>query len=180
MKKSQPAHWRGFTLIEILVSVGIIAIVGSVIAQSFFSMVRTNIKTNLLTTVKQNGDFSLSVMSRMIRNASSVTTTCSSGGTTTSSLSLLNTDGNSTTFDCQMDGTIARIASTSATRTEYLTNQNVTLGSSCTNALTFICTDIAEEKKEIQILFTLSQLGTPEAQFEKASTQFQTTVVTRQ
>ena len=171
---------RGFTLIEILVSVGIIAIVGSVIAQSFFSMVRTNVKTNLLTTVKQNGDFSLNVVSRMIRNATSVTTICSSGGTTTSSLSLLNNDGNSTTFNCQMDGTIARIASISATRTEYLTNKNVTLGNSCTDTLTFICTVYGDEKKEIQVLFTLSQLGAPEGQFEKASTAFQTTIVTRQ
>lgn len=171
---------KGFTLIEVLVSVGIIAIVGAVIAQSFFTMVRTNVKTELLNTMKQNGDFSLNVMSRMIRNANAVTTTCASTGTTTSSLSLLNTDGKSTQFRCQMDGSVARVASVSGTKTEYLTGRNVTLGIDCTNALTFVCTSSASQRTQVQILFRLSQLGTPIDQFEKGSTQFQTTVVTRQ
>lgn len=180
MKKCQPAGRQGFTLMEILVSVGIIAIVGTVIAQSFFSMVRTNIKSELLNNIKQNGDFAVDVMSRMMRSAASVTTTCTSTGTTTQSLAIQNADGFTTTFNCVLDGNVARIASTSGSKTEYLTNRNVSLGADCTNTLTFVCTALPNQKTQVQVLFTLGQVGTPADQFEKASTSFQTTVVTRQ
>lgn len=171
---------KGFTLMEILVSVGIIAIVGVVVAQSFFSVVRTNVKSERINAVKQDGDVALDVMNRMIRNAVSVTSTCSAGGSTLSSLSIVNPDGLSTQFRCELDGTIARIASVGGTKTEYLTGSNVTLGSDCTGTLTFVCTSTTSQKSSIEILFTLSQAGTAPDQFEKASTAFQATVLTRQ
>lgn len=180
MKKRQPAGRQGFTLMEVLVSVGIIAIVGTVIAQSFFTMVRTNVKSELINNVKQNGDFSLDVMSRMVRNASSVTTTCSAAGTTTPSLTILNPNSYTTTFTCQLDGAVARIASVSAMRTEYLTSRNVSLGVDCTGTLTFVCTSLSNQKTQVQILFNLSQVGMPTDQFEKGNVTFQSTVTTRQ
>lgn len=171
---------NGFTLMEILVSVGIIAIVGTVIAQSFFSMVRTNIKSELLNNIKQNGDFAVDVMSRMLHNAASVTTTCATTGTTTQSLAIQNSDGFTTTFSCVLDTNVARIASTSGSKTEYLTNRNVSLGVDCTNKLTFVCTSLPNQKTQVQVLFTLGQVGIPADQFEKASTAFQSTVISRQ
>lgn len=171
---------RGFTLMELLVSVGIIAIVGVVVAQSFFSVVRTNVKSERINAVKTDGDIALDVMSRMIRNAASVTSTCSSAGSTLSSLSIVNPDGLSTQFRCELDGAISRIASVGGTKTEYLTGSNVTLGPDCTGRLTFVCTSTSSQKNNIQILFTLAQPGTAVDQFEKASTSFQATVLTRQ
>lgn len=171
---------RGFTLIEVLVSVGIIAMIGIVLAQGFFAMVRTNTKTELIKDVKQNGDFALDVMSRMIRNAASVTTSCATGGTTTPTLTILNADSFTTTFGCNVDGTTPRIASTSAGKTDYLTSRNVSLGTNCTNALTFVCYQLPGEKTGVKITFTLGAVGNPQSQFEKASSSFQMSVVTRQ
>ncbi|MBI3385733.1 prepilin-type N-terminal cleavage/methylation domain-containing protein [Candidatus Gottesmanbacteria bacterium] len=171
----------GFTLIEVLVSVGIIALVMTVLAQGFFSLFRTNIKTELLKDVKQNGDFALDVMGRMIRNSKSVATTCSLGGTTTASFSVVNQDGFTTTFGCLQDATIPRIASTSGTRTDYLTSRNVSLGiNGCTNAVTFVCTRLISGQTSVKITFTLGQVGTPPDQFAKANSSFQTSVMTRQ
>lgn len=171
---------RGLTLIEILVSVGIIALVGIVISQGFFSIVRTNVKNELIKDVKENGDVALDVMTRMIRNSSSVTTTCSQSGTTTSSITILNPNGLSSTFTCALDSGIARIASVSASKTEYLTSRNVALGTNCTNALTFVCTSLANQKTSIKINFQLRQVGNSPDQFERVSDVFQSTVITRQ
>lgn len=165
---------------EILVSVGIIAIVGTVVAQSFFTILRTNVKSERMNSVKQDGDVSLDVMTRMIRNALEVTSTCSIAGSTLDSLSITNPDGYSTLFRCELDGAITRIASVGGMKTEYLTSSNVSLGADCANKLTFVCTSLAVQKIEVQVLFTLAQAGTPQDQFEKASSSFQATVLTRQ
>lgn len=171
----------GFTLIEVLVSVGIIALVMSVLAQGFFSMFRTNIKTELLKDVKQNGDFALGVMTRMVRNSTSIATTCAPGGTTTPTLGVVSPDGFTTTFECVLDGTVPRVASVSGSNTDYLTSKNVSLGTNgCTNALTFICTSLSGGETSVQMLFTLGQVGTPPDKFQQASSAFQTTVITRQ
>lgn len=171
---------KGFTLIEILISVGIIAIVGAVISQSFFSIVRSNVKNELVQSVKQNGDVALDIMTRMIRNAHSVTSTCDTTGTTSSSITILNPNGNTSRFECFLDGTVARIASVSATKTEFLTNRNVSLGQDCVSALTFVCTMQANQKAQVQITFSLGQVGTPVNQYEQTSATFQATTAIRQ
>ena len=170
----------GFTLIEVLVSVGIIALVGIVLSQGFFSMVRTNVMTELIKDVKQNGDVALDVMTRMVRNASAVTTVCSDSGTTTGSITIQNPNSYTTTFQCVLDSGVARIASVSAVKTEYLTSRNVALGVDCTNALTFVCTSLPVQKIGIKISFRLGQTGNSPDQFERVSDVFQATVTTRQ
>ncbi len=63
---------RGFTLIEILVVVSIIATIGGVIAGIFIVSLRTATKSNNITLIRQNGNYALSQVSRMIRYAQSV------------------------------------------------------------------------------------------------------------
>lgn len=170
---------RGFTLIELLVTIAIIAGLSTVLAQAFFTTTRSNTKVEKLTDVKQNGEYALSIMERMIRNARVLTASCTSGGTqATPSAAIVSPDGITTTFQCLLDGSVTRIASVSSMGTEYLTSNAVTLGgTSCdTDSLTFYCTSIAEVFKSLKITFQLSQKGTPVDQFEKASTTFQTTI----
>lgn len=164
---------NGFTLIETLISIGIIASVGILIAQVFFTTTRVNTKTELLKDVKQNGEYAMDVVSRMIRNSSAVD--CSS---TPASLGITNSDGSSTTLGCAFDSdnSVNRLASTSAT-VQYLTSSNVTLGT-CTS-LIFTCTSSTDQAPTIKVEFKLSQKGTPVDQFEKASVSFQTTVSPR-
>ncbi|MDP1722703.1 MAG: type II secretion system protein [Candidatus Gottesmanbacteria bacterium] len=170
---------KGFTLIELLVSVAIVSGLGVLLAQAFFTTSRSNTKVERMTDVKQNGEYTLAVMDRMIRNARTLTATCSSDGSVaTLSAAIVNPDGLTTTFMCQMDGSISRLASVSASATEYLTSNAVTLGgTSCdTDSLVFYCTAIAQVPRSLKVSFQVSQKGTPVDQFEKASTTFQTSI----
>ena len=60
---------KGFTLIELLVVMGVLAIMGGVILSIFFSVLRGTNKTNQLIIVRQNGNYAISQMSKIIRNA---------------------------------------------------------------------------------------------------------------
>lgn len=171
----------GFTLIEVLVSIGIIAGIAAVVSQVFFATTRSNTKTEILKETKQQGEFAMEVMGRMIRSSRTITNTCSSGGTTMQSITVVAVDGGTTTFGCVEGGGVTRIASTSAQRTEYLTSTNVTLGGTdCTgDSLAFTCWSASGVPSEVQIGFRLAQKGTPVDQFETAATPFQTTVIAR-
>lgn len=171
----------GFTLLEVLVAVGVVGVASVLIAQVFFATTRSNTKTELLKNVKQNGDFAVGVVNRLIRNATAITTACSTTGTTTTTISLTNPDGNTTTLGCLLDGAVTRIASVSATATDYLTDSALTLGGSACNgsSLSFVCTTPSGQPTTVTVSFTLSQKGTPVAQFEKSSASFQTTVAIR-
>jgi len=173
---------RGFTLIEILVSIGIIAIISVLIAQSFFSTTRSNTKAELLKDIKQNGDYAIEIMGRMIRNARDVSSACPTAGSMADSLVLVNADGGTTTFGCYEDVTVTRIASTSASMgtIENLTGNTVSTGDTClTSTLQFWCSRPAYSSPIVTIFFTLSQPGAPPDQFQKGETSYQTTVVMR-
>lgn len=171
----------GFTLLEIMVSIGIVAIVGLLISQVFFTTTRTNSKTEVLKNIKQNGDFSLERVTDLVRNAREITSTCAEGGTTAASITFTNPDGGSTALGCLLDGTVTRIASVSAGSTDYLTDSALTLGGADCNAasLTFVCTAPAGQPATVAITFSLAQKGTPPDQFDRASASFQTTVAIR-
>lgn len=170
---------QGFTLIELIVAVAIIAGLGTVLVQALFTTTRSSTKVERLTEVKQGGEYALNVIERMIRNARSLSAVCSNGGTVqTSSAAIISPDGYETTFACALDGSVTRIASVSAFGTQYLTSSSVTLGGvSCdADSLVFYCTSIADVPKKLKVSFQLSQKGTPVDQFEKASTAFQTSI----
>ncbi len=169
----------GFTLMELVVAVAIIAGLGTVLVQALFTTTRSSTKVERLTDVKQGGEYALNVIERMIRNAQSLTAVCSSSGTTpTSSAIITSPDGYQTTFTCASDGGVTRIASASAFGTQFLTSSSVTLGGASCDAdtLAFYCTSIADTPKSVKVTFQLSQKGTPVDQFEKASTTFQTSI----
>jgi prepilin-type N-terminal cleavage/methylation domain-containing protein len=173
---------KGFTLLETLISISVIAVVGVLISQVFFTTTRSNTKTELLKDVKQNGQYALEIVSRMIRNSLSVETTCD--GAERTSIDIKNQDGFISTIGCVFDNSVTRIASTSAVvgaTSQFLSSQNVTMGGvNCSNS-TFIltCSALPDQAPKITISFRMSQKGTPVDQFEKASVLFQTTVSPR-
>jgi len=176
---------KGFTLIETLVAIGAIATVGVLITQVFFTTTRSNTKTEILKDVKQNGDYAAEVMTRMLRNSIKVNSACSPTGTPLTSLEIVNADGGVTRFECVFDSSVARIASTSALsgRSDFITSANVTLGgASCVDpvsSLQFTCVSNVDQPPQISLQFQLSQRRATAAQFEKASIQFETTVIPR-
>lgn len=171
---------KGFTLIEILVSVGILATISIVVAQSLFTVVRSNAKTEILKDVKQSGEQAMLTMTRMIQNAQEITSFCSEAGESDPFLTIVNPDGGTTIFTCVLDGTVTRIASVSAA-TEYLTDNHVTIGGDlcATSSLAFACTTAAGQPSHVSISFSLTQVGTPAQQFEQASESFQGSAVVR-
>lgn len=174
MKHGDGFRQNGFTLLETLVSVAIIALVSVVLSQVFISTMRTNTKTEILKEVKQSGDLAIESITRMVQNAQSVT--CP----TAKSLAVVNPDGNTTTVSCQDVSSVARLASSSATTTVYLSSQNVTLGPVCaSSSLQFVCTSVSGLPSLVTVSFQMAQIGTPVDQFETASETFQTSVTMR-
>ena len=164
---------------ELVVAVAIIAGLGTVLVQALFTTTRSSTKVERLTDVKQGGEYALSIIERMVRNAQSITAdTCSDGSVSIPSVTIRSPDGNDTQFICELNSGVTRIASVSAIfGSQYLTSSSVSLGDSCaTDTLAFYCTSISDIPKSLKVSFQLSQKGTPVDQFEKASTTFQTSI----
>ncbi len=63
---------RGFTLIELLVVMSIMTVIGVIGLGIFSSVLRGSNKANVINEVKENGQQTLDVMERYIRNAQTV------------------------------------------------------------------------------------------------------------
>ena len=169
---------QGFTLLEILISVGILAIVGTLIAQVVFTTAHVNKKTKILTDIKQDGNFALDVIGWMVRSAKSIDV-CEAD-----ELQITHSDNTMTTFTCVSDGVAARIASQSAAGTAYLSGGNVTLSSSgddncALSSLAFSCLPAVGIKNQVTVTFTLGQVGVPGSTYESGSASFQSTISMR-
>lgn len=175
----------GFTLLEIMITTAIMGVIGMLISQVFFTTTRVNTKTELLKDMKQNGQFAMDTITRMIRASLEVNSACTTSGSQASSIQITNPDGQMTTFGCSLDASTGatRIASTSAYsgQSDYLTSKNVSLGStSCAGAsLVFTCTSSPDQPSRVKVVYTLRQIGSPNDSFGTASQTFETTVSVR-
>jgi prepilin-type N-terminal cleavage/methylation domain-containing protein len=167
---------QGFTLLEILISVGILVIAVTLMAQVLFTTTHVNKKTEILTDIKQDGNFALDVIGRMVRSAKSIDV-CGGG-----ELQISNPNNNKTTFTCFSDGAAARIASESASHpTVYLTSGNVTLSSSndCNNTIMFACLPAVAPYNQVTVTFTIGQVGFAGSAYESGSAFFQSAIRVR-
>lgn len=62
-------HTKGFTLLEVLVVMGISAVMLTILTQVFFSSLRGNNKATLLSTIKQDGINIVDMLDKNIRNS---------------------------------------------------------------------------------------------------------------
>ena len=60
---------KGFTLIELLTSIAVIVVIGSVVAGIITSSLRGSNKANTIETIRQNGNYTLSQISKNIEYA---------------------------------------------------------------------------------------------------------------
>lgn len=165
---------NGFTLIEILVVLGLLSIVAAIGSNMFFTTFRSSTKTKVLTIVKQNGDYALSVMERTIRGAQEVIEN-SDGDICEENMNkvkIKNLDGSQIEFACVDEGTITGHIASDSSR---LVSPEVKL-----SACSFSCTSEGEFYPQIvNIDFNLSQALETTRLEEQASVDFQTTVATR-
>jgi len=165
----------GFTLVEILVAISVLAIIMVVGSNMFFTILKGTSKTKVLTEVKQNGDYALNVMGRMIRNGKIGAGEC---GENPDQITITNPDNGITTFHCC--GNPPMVASKSGSLTceqARLTSNKVQVSSSCDDFIS--CTPTVGGPPVVTINFTLQQAGTASRPEEEATVSFQTTVVLR-
>lgn len=71
---------KGFTLVEILVVVGVLTLMGAIFVEIFFRSIRGGNQAQLLGVIKQNGQHAMEIMDKNIRLADNVVCIGSSGG----------------------------------------------------------------------------------------------------
>lgn len=161
---------RGFTLVEILVATGLLVILAVVGSTLFFSLMRASTKTKTLELVKQEGNYALSVMERMVRNAKRVNR-CAAD-----SLEIENPDGGETTFRfCSDPGLVASESGSLSCQQARLTSSKVEASGF------FDCTPPAEEVDPwvVGIEFNLEWSQESPRLEETTAINFQTTVTVR-
>lgn len=147
----------GFTLVELLVSIGILAIVSLAATGLFFSSIKGSTKSEVLIKVKQNGNYALNTISSMIRNSQKVQECLAS------KLTIINPDGGQTIFQV----TNNQISSNSSA----LTSSDYDVPN-----LTFTCSEYADQPSIVNISFSLRKDGTQE---EYSLQEFNTTISLR-
>jgi prepilin-type N-terminal cleavage/methylation domain-containing protein len=159
-KQQQRKNQLGFTLIEILMSVSLVGLIGVAAAGLFYTTLIGNSKKEVLTTVKQEGDYAIGQMEFLLRNAVALApdpnvansvATCAVGMT---KISIRSKDNGITTFSIQN----GKIASQSGTATPvYLTSDAVTIADSPSD-LVFNCSQASTNRGTyINVGFTLTK-----------------------
>lgn len=170
--KPIPNHLRcgGFTLIEVLVAVGLLITIATLSSTLFITVLKNANKTKVDQAVKQEGDYALLVMSRMIRNAREVVKDAPYACEGSSSqIAIKNSDEGITVFSCQDD----YLASNSA----RLTSDQVQVPA-CVSV--FTCLSGTEfEPDQVTISFSLSDTLGSDRKEEQASLDFATNVTVR-
>lgn len=187
---------KGFTLIELLVVVAVVGVVIILAGVILVSSLRSTSKTNTVTLVRQNGNYAISQMAKMIRSAkrlegvsldrvtyspNCVLPTAGSGTPTPvprqyKSIKITSFDNGQTIFACQpADGTTpANISSNSALLLD------TTVVSLDHTSCYFSCTqDNVSLAPTVDIYFNLAQAGSSGFFEQKAAMPFQTTIIMR-
>ncbi len=114
---------RGYSLIELVMVVGLVAILAITSTQLLLTSLSGSSKASVLATLKQNGDYAIGIMERVLRDAIAVE--CLTGD------QLLVTDANGTTAfmvedDSSLVPPVSRVASNSAASpNNYLTGEKI-------------------------------------------------------
>lgn len=173
----------GYTLIELLAVMVVMITVGVIVASILVSSLRGTSKTNVIEEIRNNGNFTLLQMGRMIsfaQNFSGVstdnvtyTTNCTVVPSPTYSyVKIKSFDDKETVFSCNTLADPPTIASNGAS---FLNTDKVTLDSCY-----FTCSQInLSESPVIGINFVLSQKSTSDFFEQKATIPFETSVTIR-
>ncbi|GEM_PF-867758 len=164
---------KAFTLIELLASVSVLAVIGTAIFGVFLVTLRGSKKANLLAVVRQNGTSAMSQMVRSIRYAKSLDdpSSCVTPLTSTYITITSASDGEQTIYSCNYGGD-APITSNSAS----LVDGDVVIATSCS----FACSQQnINSPPTITIQFTLNSKNPNSLVESNASIPFQSSVTLR-
>jgi prepilin-type N-terminal cleavage/methylation domain-containing protein len=127
---------KGFTLIELLAVIIVFSLISGIGSVILITSLRTSTKTNTLTNVKQNGNYVITQMSKVIRNSVSVSPNCTiavypTPVPTITAISVTDATGLQTTFTCDsVNNSISYYTSANITPQPYL-DSNAVVTTSC-------------------------------------------------
>ncbi len=157
---------KGYTLIELVIVVGLVSILAIGISSAVLINATTAIRTKNTTHLRNVGDYSLSQLKQIIRSSRTISL-CDSN---TNTISLINQDGDTTSISIELDNDINRIASNSGI---YLTPKETSI----TNfTITCLPTDI--NPTIVKISFD-TQLATISTTKESPTIHFTTSITPR-
>jgi type II secretory pathway pseudopilin PulG len=165
INKRKQSKNLAFTLIEVVVVAGIIALFSVTLVSVFLATIRGGSKSQLTQVVHQEGDFALKTMVNVIRGADQVA--CGGGG-----IDILTLTGSVINFSTLDDNGIIRVASDSST---FLTGNRATV-----TDLEFTCSTgmLNNQVVTINLELTAGEVG---GQIQERTVQtFATSVSTRQ
>ncbi len=181
-----PTISDGFTLIELLVTMFIMTTVGTLIIGIFVVSLRSTTKVNNLQLIRQNGNYTVQQMVKMLQfaqrfdgvstNGTTFVTSCETPPSSTAQLTQYRYvrftayDGGQTTFSCQTgpDTIASNSASLIDTNTYSIT------------ACSFTCTQFrADSPQAIGVSFTLQKNSGVNILEDPAPLDFQTSVTMR-
>lgn len=160
--------FSGFTLVEILIVIAIFSIISIVATQSIATSLRTSNKSESTIYVKENVNYALNTMERLLRNSRGINypdpanplSYCN--GTPRTSIRYFDERRNPVTFSCIISvGTGNYIASHSGTR---ITGTDIEV----TNCNVFSCTYDPQRPESITISITARRRGTFSTSIEGA------------
>lgn len=164
---------RGFTLIEILVALSIVAVIGSITVSILFMTLRAGKKSDVLIGLKQNGNTAMAQIVKNIRYAKSLDypTSCVSPVTVPRITLTSISDNAQTTFTCTA-GASTSIASNGAS----LIDTSVAVVSGCS----FTCSQATlNDPPTIAIGYTLNARNLTDLTETRGSVRFNTSVIMR-
>lgn len=159
---------KAYSLIELTIVVGLVALLSVGIASIVLSSIVQSSRIRNQIKSRQAGEYTIGQMQQMVRNAREIAD-CDSAGNT---ITIINIDGDSTTFLSEITGTATRIASNSG---YFLTPEDVTAGTSFNIA----CSPDDINPSLVKISFDLKRnLDTPR-ESENPPVHFETSVSLR-
>lgn len=151
---------KGYTLVELVIVVGLTAILTVAITAIMMSSLLSSNRVRTQVSVRQAGDYAMAQMERMIRGAQSFP---SDACATANQIKIKNFDGNNTTFNLALDGDVYRIASQSGS-TEFITPNNMNIEPS---TFSITCTP-----ELVTISFTIKNKSTSTRPFDTAKVDY--------
>lgn len=131
---------KGFSLVEMLVVIFIFSILGVVTTQSLALSLRGSKKSESIGAVKENLEYTVSTMERLLRNAKSIDVTACNASQ--NRLDYVDEYGVSAYFECS--NADARVASGSATTSTIMTSNQVEILCSAAGYSPFSCQESAD------------------------------------
>ncbi len=159
---------KGFTLVEVMVAVVILAILSAIVSILLIRTLGAAKRAAAVAVVRNEGAYTMAVLSQSLKFAQSVSN-CSSG---TQIDMVSGFDNGQTSFRCTNSGGIGGIASVSAIMTSKLTSDKVN-ATSCS----IVCPP--GTTNEVDINFTLVPSGTSGSITDTASVNFDMQVFLR-